>query len=297
MFLITVAIFFNCIISNGLPNNLLKLIADPTLPDTLFCSSDLIKVFPRDILFDGDSTIKWLYYQVKRVLEHQKCFRAINPLPTQRSEPNIFTQDLVLKFEYADVYPNDDLNKMQEFLINRFSGEEKIIIWNQGMHLLHLFPERTFENLFFTVNYKEVMRLVMESVSNKTQCVIFKTTNPIKTSKFIGEYSKYAKLYDEHEPRVIWNCTNQFKNYEVCEKAIFTNKGVRWLNEKMHQFVAEYKSEDGPKLVLMDSYSLFVNSSKYTRPGDGRHYLRIKNLEIALLKVTIEENCGIEKMF
>merc|ERR1719245_3034535 len=124
----------------------------------------------------------------------------------------------------------------------------------------------------------------MESVSNSTQCVIFRTTNPIATSKFTGDYINWVKLYDEHNQRAIRICTNEYQNYEVCEKAILTNNGVRWLNEKMHQFVAEYKSDYGPKVVLMDAYSLFVNNSKYTGPGDGRHYYPIKNLEVALLK-------------
>jgi len=293
MFVLSVAIVFCGLISEPVPSNLMKVIADPTLPYTLFCSFDLVKLFPRDILFAGDSTMEALYNQVKLVMEHKACFRALLPSDFRSSVENIFTQDFVLKSDWADVFPRK-LGILQHFLINRLNGDHKIIIWNQGMHLLHLFPVRPFENLFFTQNFKFMMTLVMESVSNNTQCVIFRTTNPIATSKFTGEYNEYAKLYDEHNESAIRECANEYQNYEVCEKAIFTNKGVRWINEKMHQFVAEYKSDYGPKLVLMDSYNLFVSNSKYTAIGDGRHYHSIKNLEVALLKETIEKKCGIE---
>lgn len=109
-------------------------------------------------------------------------------------------------------------------------------------------------------------------------------------SKLYGEYYKYAKIYDDHNEAAIKKCMNEYHDYDVCEKAIFTNKGVLWLNEKIHRFVAEYKSEGQPKLVLMDSYSLFVNNGNYTE--DGRHYTEIENLEVALLKATIEKKCG-----
>jgi len=298
MFLLTVAVVFHCLHSKPVPvlSTLSKLIADPSLPDKLFCSDDLIKQFPRDIYFDGDSTIRLLYEQLIKVMEGKMCYSALMPkgftASGNRPTPTtIYTQNFVYKKVWAKDFPHD-IRKMRKFLFERLNNiKQKIIIWNQGLHLLHLYPARRFENLFFTLNFKSVMTLVMESISQSAQCVIFVTTNPIATSKFTGSYQEYAKQLDEKNQALIRRCVERYQNQEACENAVFTDKGVRWLNEKMHQFVDEYDSEQGPKLVLMDAYSLFVNKSYYTDIRDGRHYGPIKNLEVALLKETIEKKC------
>lgn len=294
MFFLTVAVVFHCLISKPAPSTLSKLIADPSLSDKLFCSDDLIKSFPRDICFDGDSTMKYLYEQMIKVMESKMCFSALMPSGFKASGDrpiSIYTRNFVFQPGWAMGFP-DDIKKMRQFLLERLNNKkQKVVIWNQGMHLLHLFPEKPFENLFFTLNFKLVMTLVMESISQSTECVIFVTTNPIATSKFTGIWQERATQYDENNQTLIRRCAEEYQNYEVCENAVFTNKGVQWLNEKMHQFVAEYESEHGPKLVLMDAYSLFVNNSMYTGTEDGRHYIQIKNLEVALLKETIEKKC------
>jgi len=290
MFSISVAIVSYCLISKAMANNLLKLIADPSLPDELFCTEDLIKPFSSKILFDGDSTVKMLYFQLLMVLGNSNCYSA---LTTSKLKP-VNDTNLEYKRVWSRNIPHDFIN-LEQFLRLRFDGEYNIIIWNQGMHLLHIFPERTIENLFLIRNFNFLMTLVMESVPDSTRCVIFRTTNAITTSKYYGEYSKYAKLYNAHEKNTIRKCMAEYQDYEACESAIFTNKGAKWLNRKMRQFVAKYKSEhlkkDRPKLVLLDAYSLYVNKSKYTEDGDGRHYRPIVNLEIALLKDTIENKC------
>lgn len=164
MFLLTFAIGYYCLISEQVASNLSKLIADPSLPDKLFCSMDLFKHFSHQILFDGDSTMRALYYQVRLVLEHRACFSALVPLDPKYRASKIDTKHLEFKGAWVMYFPKD-FKSMQQYYRERFSTREyKIIIWNHGLHLLHLFPPRLMENLFLTKNFDWFMKLVMESV-------------------------------------------------------------------------------------------------------------------------------------
>jgi len=163
------------------------------------------------------------------------------------------------------------------------------------LHLLHIYPARASKNIFLAQNYEFLMSESIKSFPESTECVIFRTTSTLALSKLHGDYVTYWKLYNDKNQKTIQNCVNEYyDDYEICEKAIFTNNGVQWLNEKMRKFVSEYKSENGPKLVLMDSNFIYTHNSKYT--DDGRHYTKIKNLEVALLIETIEEKCGFHNI-
>merc|ERR1719285_810224 len=153
---------------------------------------NLVNPFSHAILFDGDSTMKQLYEQVILVLKHRTCFSALLPSDLNNFRAtNIDTKHLVKKSDWVIGFPKD-FNSLQQYYRDRLSGKHKIIIWNHGLHLLHLFPVKGMENLFLTQNFDLWMKLVMESVPKSTRCVIFRTTNPIATSKFYSPYDKYA---------------------------------------------------------------------------------------------------------
>jgi len=241
-----------------------------------FCPSNLTIYENKTIFLHGDSTMKLLSNTfIHGLFNHSnKCFYPV------RSK-NHFSQNHNITYSWT-MGRYGTRNYVKPQLVSPKNVD--VFIWNQGMHLLHLYPAREFENLNFTKHFKKYMHNAMKT---NASCIIFKTSNPIVTSKFYGPYKIYSNLYEKNDNETIQNCT-KIKNHDeyYCKNAAFTDFGVQWINRQIRKFVKKNKN-----VFLLDSYELFVNRENYTKFGDGRHFGQLKIVEAALLTQIITNFC------
>jgi len=188
------------------------------------------------------------------------------------------------------------------------------IIFNAGLHLLHLIPNRKLNHYKYE-GWSQYESSVLEtllqvSIDSEAPIILAKSTNRICNPKFGPDYRKYAKEYTEKNENTLDDCEKflkqqekdkkketQGKGYnitglgksqrdEICKFGTLTDEGSLLLNQRMTKFVEQKRTDMPDRLRYFNDHD--IESCNFTRGGDGRHYKQQVFVRLHLLAIMLD---------
>lgn len=167
-------------------------------------------------------------------------------------------------------------NLQKDFLgrLQKTLDKPDIIIFNAGMHLLHLTPMRALKHQTYVcwVHYESLLeKLLQLGLDSGASALIAKSTNKICNERLPTDMKKFAKSYHRKEaslkacldfvelqekeerqgtPDEDFEVLSQSQREEICNLGILDESGSSYLNERMSKWAQEQQMEKPKELVL-----------------------------------------------
>ncbi|KAI8110850.1 hypothetical protein M9434_004424 [Picochlorum sp. BPE23] len=238
-----------------------------------------------EVFLLGDSTVRNKFGHLDKLVNSSSCDipYQVRVIDRHRSScTNVFGT----RFYYEPVMTAKELvaalDHLEEYWLG-FDGN-LVIIFNVGLHELHLYPVRKIDMDLDIVDNLQTsvrsLRNISEQRDGQTE-ILLKLTNHICSDKFYGDYSNALAQWHkdstsahqmcldnilERFPYVASGQESKEMAYYICETMIFDNVGVRSINGLLLDAV---KDSD---IKVLDSYEMTQWFCKCTSNGDGRHY-------------------------
>ena len=188
-------------------------------------------------------------------------------------------------------------------------GQPDIIVFNAGLHLLHIIGERedpqsgmieTGRNRKLPTyqafsKYERLMQFYFDqALKLHPKAILVKTTNRICEEYWYGIHAELARAYNAKDPQTIDFCKNHVQQKsngtltpqeinEVCTAGILTAKGSNNLNARLNKMMIQMQIQN--EMTNNVTIGIFpddqVQTCEFT--NDSRHYLEIAPSRINLL--------------
>ena len=239
-----------------------------------------------EVFLIGDSTLRNKFEYLAKQEYHQNCKSIPYPPRTLAKFKSICTHVFGVRYYYEAAmtarHLKDAVKHLEEYWLS--SQGSLFIIFNVGLHELHLFPARnTPMDLRLVENLQEsvaCLRNISEGRQGHTQVGV-KLTNHICSEKFTGAYAKYLDEWHNNATAARKMCLQDIvkrfpaassvieireMSYYLCETMVFDNVGVHSINGLLLDAVKE------TDFFILDSYELTRWFCHCSGEGDGRHY-------------------------
>eukprot|EP00964_Phaeocystis_antarctica_P135668 scaffold100024_cov57-Phaeocystis_antarctica.AAC.1 len=154
-----------------------------------------------------------------------------------------------------------------------------VIVWNFGLHLLHMYPARPVPtvSLRCALGYGELMHSSLHELQRAapTARLMWRTTNAVCDSGFVGDWYDVIHAYSGSGSasyqlpaarRVRERCTRRYNVSEaVCDQTVMSRQ-----NTLAQQRLALKALSDDPGIGVLDAFALTDGQCAST--ADGRHY-------------------------
>ncbi|GAX76422.1 hypothetical protein CEUSTIGMA_g3867.t1 [Chlamydomonas eustigma] len=186
-------------------------------------------------------------------------------------------------------------------------GMEVVSYFTCGLWMLHLGNARHVKS-DFRVDLKGALNLEdsldhtlrsMMKVYGSNAMLVCMSAHSIAEAKFTGEYEQAVLLlrYKEKREKVVSSCVNLTQAFaeesnitsirgdvggqvqEFCEKALFMEEGMQYLNGRVRKFLKEWEKDAGRVVDVVDGHLITWQKSWATPVADGRHYPTLVPLE------------------
>lgn len=228
------------------------------------------------ILFLGDSTIRALYEEVS-------------------GQTNIGNKTV-----YSGMY--GCLEKKHVEVVK--NERPSVVVWNLGLHLLHLHPARTCKTHHREVGMRHcgeygdaVQKTAInlwKSAPNAT--LIWQTTNAVCEDKFVADYEQVIAKWHSNVTRgaMIKQCRKEcatFRSKERnCEDELFDRESTRRQRDLSLRVLRTLPFA----VKILDAFNITDDHCELTNFGDGRHYpYLISDVAQALLRIIQVNNTKI----
>ncbi|KAL3933513.1 MAG: hypothetical protein SGBAC_010366 [Bacillariaceae sp.] len=198
-------------------------------------------------------------------------------------------------------------------LANTTLVNPQAIIFNAGLHLLQLIPNRKLNHYQYEAwtQYESTLETLLQvSMDSNAPIILAKSTNRICNPKFGPDYRKYAKLYTENDPKTLEECATVLKHQEkdkkkeaqqkghnitglsqsqreeICKFGTMNDEGSSLLNQRMATFVQQKRSRMADRLRYFNDHD--IEGCNFTRGGDGRHYTPQVFVRLHLLAIMLD---------
>eukprot|EP00581_Thalassiosira_minuscula_P018212 CAMPEP_0183716766 /NCGR_PEP_ID=MMETSP0737-20130205/10541_1 /TAXON_ID=385413 /ORGANISM="Thalassiosira miniscula, Strain CCMP1093" /LENGTH=569 /DNA_ID=CAMNT_0025946069 /DNA_START=12 /DNA_END=1721 /DNA_ORIENTATION=+ len=197
--------------------------------------------------------------------------------------------DGAIFFERAEL----NIDKVVDDLVN---FRPKIIVANVGLHLLHLWNfGKDRGNIESWLGYEDSLQeMVVVAETAGAEVLLLKTTNFVCIDKYVGDWAKGVRLYNEHDEETLDKCFSSYKKtfpetmvrdidiMDYCKHAVIDERGSLGLNRRLHQFVESARGRHPSlKIAVFDDHDL--ETCETTAVEDGRHHHPINLARIRLL--------------
>lgn len=157
-----------------------------------------------------------------------------------------------------------------------------VIVFNGGLHLLHLIPTREWSHYDAWRDAEHLLETFMDACAATTSHVLFVTSHAICETKFNGKYATAVQQFKHNPGDFAKACVKTVvnKHHESvvvaraqCLNATFTTDGVAKMNQRIlhayHAYLTRHSNLTGD---VVDAFQMTMDACTYTEPGDGRHY-------------------------
>lgn len=311
-------------------DNSFESISDRTIPG--FTPNLVNQAFRnKRIVFMGDSTSRTLFVALKELLLFNDNYH--DGEYTEESFEAFITQmnptfapakaDFKATNTCTPLEPyRDDTTLLQMINIERYLTNHSyflrevpsllqssdVVIFNLGMHLLHLLPHRKLKSpkrYNAWIQYPNVVEELLHLIGSqkKKQLVLAKTTNRICHNLYMGKWGNMVKLFAnasriDEQTENLQDCL-QFVKEELplpqsqfhqlqkdfCEHGQITSQGAHYLNARLANTIEQYQKAN---IQVLPEYDL--QTCHHVNPApDGRHYKRMVLTRLHLLALMITE--------
>ncbi|CAJ1956473.1 unnamed protein product [Cylindrotheca closterium] len=187
------------------------------------------------------------------------------------------------------------------------------IIFNAGLHLLQLIPNRKLSHYKYEgwSQYESILETLLQvSIDSEAPIILAKSTNRVCDSKFGPDYRNYAKAYTEKDEKTLENCEKIVKQQEkdkkkeahekgynitglgksqreeICKFGTLNDEGSLLLNQRMTKFVEQKRMTMPNRLRYFNDHD--IELCNYSRGGDGRHYKPQVFVRLHLLAIMLD---------
>ena len=157
-----------------------------------------------------------------------------------------------------------------------------VVLWNFGLHLLHVFPARPVptSSIMCALSYKQLVRDSMQEIRHvlPRSRLMWRTTNAVCDSRFSGGWAASASAYhctdDSCATARIQKVRNMCqRRYNVSQRQCeltFMDRSNTAIQRDASRAVLQLSD---PGVALVDAYSITKGHCSAT--ADGRHYPRL----------------------
>lgn len=173
------------------------------------------------------------------------------------------------------------------------------VLWNLGLHLLHLHPARPCRARSKEVgikecgNYSHVVRSSAEAIHDAAPdaVLVWKTTNAICEERFVGAYRDAVKAWHSNRTRQVMvdKCRRECSMFRSggrrCEEEIFDRASTK----RQHAISAQVLGDLPFSVAILDAYNITDGQCDMTAVRDGRHYPRLTERMVKELKLLLNK--------